>query len=284
MTDSRLFGRAARITIGTTQINLAAGDGLNVLACTFKVTKNLKGEPNTAELKIRNLAPETRAKLETAKLIPTIIEVGYGSDLHQIYSGELRNAKTARVDLTDLETGISTGDGENAVSAGRALELVPGKASASQILGLAAKGLLGSGVGKGNLDAAQQLATATFGGVARVLHGNAARVFTDACTSNGMNWSIQDGVLQVLKVGAMVKPEAQAVKLSASSGLVGVPSVDTKGILKCQSLIQPGLMPGLPVVLDAENVKGAYRIEEAEFSGATWGDEWYVDLTCRKWK
>lgn len=274
-----------RLTIGTTQITLAAGDGLNVLAAHFKATKNLKGEPNTAEVKVRNLAPQTRAKLESQKLIPVLIEAGYGSDLHQIYLGQLRNAMTVRDGETDFVTSMATGDGETAVSGGRSLVQVPAKATPAQILGFAAQGLQAAGVGAGNLQSAQGLAAASFGGPARTLHGNAARVMTDVATMNGMNWSIQDGALQILKIGAMVKPQAQAVKLSSNpnTGLIDTPSVDTKGIMKCKALIQPGLFPGLPVIIDAENLKGAYRIEEAEYEGATWDDEWYVSLTCRKW-
>lgn len=252
------------------------------LRAIFRVTKNLKSEPNTGDIKIYNLSRDSRAALEQKKTIPVLLEVGYGGDLHSIFNGQMRSASTER-DGAALVTTITTGDGETAVGGGRAYAQLPAKMTASEILGRAAQGLLNAGVGEGNLTSAQGLADATFGGPARTIHGSAERVFTDVCTMNGMNWSIQDGALQVLKIGATVKPEAGAVRLSSASGLVGSPSVDTKGILKAKALIQPGLFPGLPVVMDSEFVKGAYRIEEVEFTGDTWDVEWYASLTCRKW-
>lgn len=277
-----------RLTMGTTRLDMNAKasqstDAISAatLRATFRVVKNLKAEPNTAEIKVWNLSRDTRAALESKKLIPILLEAGYTTTgLHAIYNGQMRNAQTVR-DGAAVTTSMSTGDGEMAVSAGRAFFQVPAKASPAQILGAVKQLWNAAGVGAGNID--QAGGSATFGGPARTLHGNLARVTTDVCTMQGLEWSIQDGALQFLPIGGLVKTVNAAVKLSAASGLIGSPSVDTKGIMKCKSLIQPGLMPGLPVVLDAEFVKGAYRIEEVEFTGDTWDQDWYASITGRKW-
>lgn len=289
MTTQRLFGRAMRLTMGTRRISMVADPssaGSSVTATTlraqFKVTKNLKAEPNTASVKVWNLSRDTRSILESPKTVPVLLEVGYGSDLHAIFNGQMRSAQHER-DSSAIITTLATGDGETAIGGGRAFSQVPAKATPSQILAFAAQGLRDAGIGAGNLASAQDLATASFGGPARTLHGNAARVMTEVCTANEFEWSIQDGNLQILKIGASVKEQAGAVRLSGASGMVGSPSVDTKGILKAKALIQPGLFPGLPVVIDGEFVKGTYRIEEVEFSGDTWDTDWYASITGRKW-
>lgn len=288
MSSEELRFRALRLTANTRKLEFFSDPSLegqkDVLRVIFRVTRNLKTEPNEGEIKIYNLAPDSRAVLEQPKKVPVLLEVGYHADVHSIFNGYMRNAITER-DGSAIITTLTTGDGDQAIGGGRAFVNVPAKVTPAQLLELASKGIQSAGVGVGNLQAAQSQATATFGGPARTLHGSAERVFTDVCTMNGMNWSIQDGNLQVLKIGASVKQEAGAVKLSSNpnTGLVGSPSVDTKGILKAKALIQPGLAPGLPVIIDAQFVKGAYRIEEVEYTGDTWDTQWYAEITARKW-
>lgn len=288
MSSEELRFRALRLTANTRMLEFFSDPSLvgqkDVLRVTFRVTRNLKSEPNEGEIKIYNLSPDSRAALEQPKTVPVLLEVGYHADVHSIFNGRMRNAITDR-DGSSIITTLTTGDGDRAIGGGRAFVNVPAKVTAAQLLQLASQGIQAAGIGVGNLQAAQAQASATFGGPARTLHGSAERVFTDVCTMNGMNWSIQDGNLQVLKIGESIKHEAGAVKLSSNpnTGLIGSPSVDTKGILKCKALIQPGLAPGLPVIIDAEFVKGAYRIEEVEWTGDTWDTQWYAEITARKW-
>ena len=273
-----------RLTIGTVQIE--ANDAQDdVLAVTFDVTKNLKAEPNKVEIKVWNLAAATRKALETPKVVTVKLEVGYQREPHTIFLGQLRGAVTER-DGPDLITTISSGDSEDAFGFGRNVQTIPAKLSAAQLLQFAAQGLRDAGVNVGNLKSAQDLASVTFGPATK-LRGNAADVMDRVTRANGMEWSVQDGALQILKIGAALS--SQAVELSSddngtNTGLIGIPSVDTKGIMKCKSVIQPDLEPGRTIVMNAENVKGAFRIEESQYKGETWGDDWYVELTCRKWQ
>lgn len=308
-----LFGRTCTLTLGTTQIKCAqfAGAGANTpagpeqsggLAITFRVKKNLKAEPNSVEIKVWNLSPATRLSLENpsksaavtgsalplvpgsgvapATVIPVQLDVGYGGDNHTIFIGQLRNA-TSEINGPNIITTVSSGDNEQAFAAQRVKFTIPAQATPQQILATAAQGL---GVGMGNVG--QQLggATAGTGGPARVVMGAAAKVFGQQARSNGLQWSVQDGALQVLPIGQSLGGPSTAVLLNAQSGLVGSPTIDNKGIVKCESLIQPGLTPGLPLVLESANLKGAFRIEDVEFNGATWGAPWTATIHARKWK
>lgn len=292
----QLFGRTCTLTLGTTQIKCARSadptqppEASAGLAIAFKVKKNLKAEPNQVEIKVWNLAPSTRAILGSAKLLPVQLDVGYQGDNHTIFLGELRGAES-EIDGPHIVTTISSGDKEQAFSAQRVKLQVPAAASPAQILQLAAQGMAAGGVGLGNV--AQQLvgATMTTGGPARTVMGNAAKIMGQHARANGMEWSVQDGALQVMPIGTTVRPTVLAVLLAAptsttpGTGLIGSPSVDNKGILKCRALIQPGLTPGLPVMISSANVTGAFRIEDSEFNGETWGEDWTVTIHARKWK
>lgn len=284
---AKLFGRTCTLTLGTTQIKCVQATSTNGppeqsagLALTFRVKKNLKAEPNNVEIKVWNLAPATRLALGQAKVIIVQLDVGYGGDNHTIYLGQLRGA-TSEIDGPHIITTIASGDSEQAFAAQRVKLAVPAQASPQQILQLAATGL---GVGMGNVGQAVLGATASTGGPSRTLMGSASKIFGAHARANGLEWSVQDGNLQVMPIGTTIGSSATAVLLSAGTGLIGSPSVDNKGILKCESLIQPGLTPGLPVVVQAANVNGAFRIEDSEFSGATWGADWKVTIHARKWK
>lgn len=279
-----LFLRTGAVTLGTTKINFALPGGASstpeggTLAVEFRVKKDLKPEPNTVELKIWNLAPNTRKALETQKLIPVQLDVGYGGDNHTIYLGQLRSAQS-EIDGPHIITSISSGDSEQNLSANRCLFQIPKAASPTQILQLAAKAM---NVGAGNL--ATAAATASTGGPARTYHGNAATVMSQTARANGMEWSIQDGAMQLIPIGATIGGSGTAVVLSSTSGMIGSPTQDSKGVVTVKSLIQPGLFPGMPVVVQGALLQGTYRIETAEFAGATWGADWTVLLHAKKWK
>lgn len=276
---SLLFGRTGALTLGTKQIKFAAA-GKPTLAVEFHVKKSLKPEPNTVEIKVWNLAPETRKALETPKLIPVQLDVGYGGDNHTIYVGDLRSAEST-IEGPNIITTISSGDKEQALSSARMpATQIPKKMGAKEILVAVAKGLTKAGVGLGNI--AQASASATTGGPATTFHGNAAAAFDQAARASGQEWSVQDGALQVMPIGATVG-NGRAVLLSAATGLVGSPSQDTKGVVTARALIQPGLFPGMPVEIKGVLLQGTYRIEVAEFSGATWGPDWTVTIHAKKW-
>jgi hypothetical protein len=278
------------------------------LAVVFRVKKNLKPEPNTVEIKVWNLSPATRHMLEqpplfsgsglsqtqivgalvgalngTATLppplLPVQLDVGYGGDNHTIYLGQLRGA-TSEIDGPNIITSISSGDSEQAFAAQRVNFTMPAQATAQQVFATAAQAV---GVGAGNVAQAIAAAKATTGGPARKFMGAASRIFGQHARANGLQWSVQDGALQVMPIGQAVGTAATAVVLNAQSGLIGSPSIDNKGIVKCEALIQPGLTPGLPLVIQSANVNGAFRIEDSEFNGATWGAPWTVTIHAKKW-
>lgn len=281
-----LFMRTGALTLGTTRIKFATTGNdptkpeAQTLAVEFRVKKNLKPEPNTVELKIWNLAPATRKAIEQPKTVPVQLDVGYGGDNHTIYLGQLRSAQS-EIDGPNIITSISSGDSEQNFSSNRTLFQVPKAATPAQIFALAAKGV---GAATGNLNAALASTTATTGGPARTFHGNAATVMSQVARANGLEWSIQDGALQVLTIGASVGPSNTAVVLNSASGMIGSPTQDNKGVLTVKSLIQPGLFPGQPIVVQGALLQGTYRIESSEFAGGTYTADWTVLIHAKKWK
>lgn len=285
----RLFKRLVNVTLaprGGTGV-LAAIEGqlgveLSALDCTFQVKKSLKPEPNTCELRLFNLAESTRRLLETPKKLALRLEAGYPGAVAQLYLGEVRSAYSFR-EGPDIVTECSTGDSEKELQAAHIALSVGPKVPASQALNAIA-GALKVGTGNVNIMTAKLAAKGVvLFGPGTAIFGSARRALQDICDSADLEWSIQDGVLQILDRGKAL--EDRAVLLSADSGLLGSPTIDNKGLLQAAALIQPDLRPGRKVAFDTLSFKSnqGYRIEECEYSGDTRGTDWTVKFHAKKY-
>ena len=278
---TQLFGRSVDVVVGNKR--------LTGLDCAFEIEKSLLPEPNKCSLKIYNLAEDTRAHFEElaprqrwqTKGIPVRIEAGYGDDRAILWIGELRNVVT-EIDGPDWVTSMDSGDGYLAYQNSRVnLSFGPMTPVATVLQALVAK--LGAGVG----NVAAALATLKVNGVGMlypsgiVLSGSVAQELTDFCRSAGLEWSIQDGVLQILDRGQASR--GQALLLSSDTGMVGSPSVDVDGILSVKTLLIPDVRVGSILVVNSERVKGTYRLEKATWSCDTSGDDWHITMQARRY-
>lgn len=269
MSGVELFGRAWRITISTVQIEASR--------CSFTIARSLRPEPNTAEVRVWNLAPNTRQALELLDGVPVKIEAGYeAAPLSTLYLGELRRARTHREGV-DLVTEIASGDGEQKLRTARVKVSVAKNATTQDVLRKLVQAL---GVAPGNsAQAIQRLRLAGIGDLfsgGTVLYGSASREMSNVCRSCGLEWSVQDGALQLLPRAQAL--EGSAILLTARTGLVGSPTVDGKGRLSARSLLVPDMMPGRKVVVEAEHIKGAWRVDVANVTADTHGQDWYHDI------
>lgn len=285
-----LFGRDYNVTVAPA--NAIQGLDVSNLRCTFKAKKSLRPEPNTCEVQIFGLSEKSRHTLERANKLIMRLEAGYiDTGTSQLFLGEVRNA-WSKLEGVDIITTIATGDGETEIKEAR-LNVTIGP---NVPLDRALQAILDSfnkvgSVGSGNLF--QAAATLRAKGVAMfgpgtVLTGNTARRLTDICRSAGLEWSIQDGNIQILNKNKPIA--AKAINLSASSGLIGSPEVNfsassktKKGgvTVKAKCFIIPGLDPGKLVVFDTRFITGGYRIEDVSYEGDTHGDAWFTTIECR---
>lgn len=287
----KLFGRRSRLIIGTLAVldlDGAGNDpnvGLDVsdLDMAFSVKKTLKANPNQAEIEVRNLTENHRTMLEGSDALEVELHAGYGDQLSLLYRGQMRAAVTYR-DGPDFVTKISSGD-KSGVFAGRRLHVPLGEASsAAAALKQLVDDLGKTEVGDGNVsDALTQAGVLTtvfpLGGT---LSGNASVLLTSLCRSVGLEWSIQDGVLQFLVASKALDEEA--IELGSNSGLIGKVEVSNKGYVKATSLLIPGLRCGGKVTFATETeLVGGYRIEKIHYHGDTAGKSWYASIEAKQY-
>lgn len=273
MADIPLRDRRIRVVVDTIEIT-----GLRI---TFKVSKSLKPEPNTAELRIWNLNETHQSALEQLQTAKVLIEAGYKAGTSVLFLGDLRTAKSV-TEGPDTVTALSSGDGEKAVKKARVNVSLGKTTTPDQVLRAIAEAM---GVDKGNLD--QAVSNLKSSGISNhftegtVISGSAYREMTAVCRSVGLSWSIQDGKLQCLPLRTSL--DGTAVKLSKDTGLIGSPTVDNDGVMSCRMLLIPDIIPGRKLVLEAERLKGQYRVEACAYSGDTHGGDWYIDAQAKRY-
>lgn len=280
MASAELWDRRCTVTVDTLEL-----PGFDV---EFEVTKTLKPEPNTCELRVYNLSEDHIAQLEelrpreklATRGIPCRIEAGYASGTSLIWLGDLRTVETV-YESPNWVTRVASGDGEKGWQNARQHVSYGPRTPLDTALRAMVRAL---GIGEGNLS--KFVARLKQAGVANFPHGTVisgatSREMRDFARSAGLEFSIQDGALQLTDVGRAL--DLEAILLSPSTGLVGSPSVDSQGVLSCECLMIPGVVPGRLVVMDATRVKGNYRITRATWKGSTGGDDWGISIEAKRY-
>jgi len=285
----QLRNRVCKVVVGAALGLIQTAISVEKHRVHFVVEKSLKPEPNSCSLEIYNLAPDQRAQIESLKPktgstrgIPVQIEAGYqDTGTSQIFLGDLRTVSSRR-DGADWITTIESGDGEKAHANARIAVSFGPSTTADTALRAIVKAL---GVDQGNVPLV--LAKLRLGGVGQlfpkraVLTESAAVHMTNFCKSAGLEWSIQDGAVQIVDRNKALS--LFAVLLSSSSGLIESPSIDPDGVLSCKMLIQPDVKPGSLLVLDSKTIHGNYRIESARWDGDTHDTPWYIEVEAKRY-
>lgn len=300
----QLENRSCTITVGTVgPTGQSTGRGIQVndiglqqgLDVWFEVKRSLKqGTPNTCDLRLYNLSDATRKSLEAATTgtttpiqsapsaaalppsVPVIVQAGYVGGTSILFKGQLRSAQTT-TSGPDTVTELTTGDGDSAMVLARSVGSF-GKGSNAYNVALSV--LNDMGIGVGNIASFQSVLSSGpmfSGGV--VLKGASNDILTDIAFGLGLEVTIQNGVAQWTKLGQPTG--GTAYLLTSDTGLIGSPSVDTKGVLTAQTLMLPGLKPGASIQVQAKYVKGLYRITSIETTGDTAGNEWCHQIEAK---
>jgi hypothetical protein len=274
----------------------ADGEGLDLspLRFTFKTKKSDAQTPNTAEIRVYNLAPETAKKIrEEFKTIT--LQAGYESNYGVVFTGNIKQVRFGRESGTDTYIDIAAGDGDDAYNFAVVNSTLAAGAKQSDQINAASGAMAEKGVGKGFIG--------DTGGQAlprgKVMYGMARDYLRQTAQASGTSWSVQDGKLQIVSLTGTL-PD-QAILLNSKTGLVGTPEQTNDGI-KTRCLLNPLLKIGGKVQIDERDVAtaklpdtskdstankpasissdGIYRVLTIEHSGDTRGNDWYSDIVC----
>lgn len=274
----------------------ASGKGLDLsgLRIVFKVKKTDAQTPNTAEIRVYNVAKSTVARIGS-EYSTVILQAGYESNFGVIFTGNIKQVRSGVEGGVNTFVDISAGDGDEAYNCAVVNTTLAAGAKQSDQINAAAGSMSSMGVGKGHI--------ADTGGKSlprgKVMYGQAKDYMRQSAQASGTGWSIQDGKLQFVGLADLLP--GQAVLLNSKTGLIGTPEQTNEGI-KTTCLLNPMLKiagrvkineadiakaalpetdkdaaPNKPAAITAD---GVYRLLTVEHSGDTHGQDWYSNMMC----
>jgi hypothetical protein len=303
-----LFDRVCSLVIGKEG---GSGKELTGLRIAFSIQKGSVKTPNKCSVRVWNAAPETRAVIEAVGNV-LILKAGYAEDvgLVTLFAGDVTRSFSVK-EGPDWITELELLDGFSEFRDRKvSVSFAAGATTLQVVKDIASR--FGLAVRPMPTDVAAKQYKAGFAFV-----GRCRDAMDKACDYMGLEWSIQNREVQVLKKGGVFKQ--QAFLLSPDSGLIGSPMQEsqtmtekaaaklgyTKGQsgtretyelnregefepmlmvygYKALSLLQPNMEPGGYVQLQTGAVDGEFfRIEELEHTGDTHGKEWHTDILLR---
>lgn len=296
------FGRKASLIVST------GTQGLDLSQLRFKFqTRNADTQaPNTLYVRIYNLAPTTVQAIQK-EFTTVTLQAGYESGNYGIiFQGTIKQIATGRERNVDSYLDIWAADGDEfynfavislSLAAGQTPEqVINAIQSAPSVNGVApvqyasdAQGLI-AGAGAGQAQALSR---------GKVLFGMTRDYARDWADKYGYRWSLQNGQFVVVPITGY-RP-GEAVVLSSTTGLIGIPEITNEGVT-ARALLNPLIRIGClvqiaqsdinqitqqqqglqysPAVANATTAAGFYRVMLATFSGDTRANDWYVDIVC----
>lgn len=243
------------------------------LHISFSVQKQELESSNTAKVQVWNLNKQNLATLEAENCF-LLLKAGYGNTLPVILSGTVSHTST-RKDGSDMLTEIEVVDGLMEVRDTWVSMSYAGKVNTKKILD----------------DTAAQMGltvtysyNATFSDIPNGFSfvGQAKNALSKACAVSGLEWSIQNGVLQIKKPGDVMNREVYV--LSPETGLIEIPervqisSSDDSG--KSQMgydlvyLLNGAIGIGDYVQVQSKYLTGFFRVYSLEIDGDNLSGAW----------
>lgn len=303
-----LFNRTASLIIGQSGKEGIEVSGLRIV---FSIEKTSTETLNNSTIEIYNLSPDSQKLIETPNNA-VILNAGYTEDVgaKTIFVGIVRRALTVR-DGPDWVTKLELDDGLLAYRDSKKSFSFPAGASGIGVLKNVSESF-GLPVRQLPSDIKDKPYTAGFSFV-----GRSREAMAKVCNYLGLEWSIQNQEIQVIKKGGTV--QRTAIVLSEDSGMVGSPALEAKtlsdkaaakegitansaGVIqrrkanadneidtklevqgyKVTSLLQPTLEPGSVVQLYSRSIDGEFfRVEKVVHKGDSHGSDWHSELSLR---
>lgn len=253
---------------------------------SFRVVKTSDNSPNTLDLSIFNLNPDSRAFISRKNMRVTL-EAGYKDVFGVIFKGNVETPQHSR-SQTDWITSVQALDGalhlrnvnlSRSYEQGTDLNLILNdmlsEITDAVIPGAALAAIMG--VSQGLTDTGSKLSGKQVKRT-KVLHGNVMRELDDFLKSYNLRRLINDGTIHII---SNTEPlDLEVIALNQNSGMLGTPEpLDEKSGYRVRSLLRHEFNPGVQVSLDSKSgVGGQFVIDTVEHVGGTRSNEWYSEI------
>ena len=235
----------------------------------FDLKKTSEVNTNSGSIKIYNLNKESRAFLQQENVV-VFLEVGYEDSVDQLYTGDVIKSSSEKIQ-SDIVTTIEAKDGSFA--------LENANLDKSYKAGTNLKDVARDVVQ--TMKEAGAIAVSSLGDLqdetlqnGMSVTGASRDILKKLTDKQGLEYSIQDNELQILKKGGSTTDEA--ILLTPETGLIGKPIEREKGI-EFKALIQTTKMrPGRKIKIVSSETNGVFVIRKVNYKGDTHGEDWFV--------
>lgn len=274
---------------------------LSELRFTFKTSAADTESPNSIAIRAYNLSDETVRTIR-GEFSRVVLQAGYEGNFGVIFDGTIKQFRVGKETATTSYLDILAADGDIGYNFGVVNKTLAAGSSPAERASATISAMAPHGVSAGYIPNSP-------GGIlprGKVLFGMARDYMHTLAASGGSTWSIQNGKVNVVPLDGYLP--GQAVVLTSSTGLVGIPEQTADG-LKVRCLLNPRIVPGCLIQIDNKSVNqtlqsnpngapvpynkwaglqllasitadGYYRVYVAEHDGDTRGTQWYSDLVC----
>lgn len=257
-----------------------AGFGISELHIQFSVEKADVSSPNTAKISLWNLSPAHKAALEEKDCIVTL-NAGYEGSVPMVLTGTVTNVVTED-DGADQKTTIDVLDGRKELRDSYVtFEYL--QTTDSKLILQDAAGQMGLPITFSQGASFKPLESYSYVGLAK-------NVMDKVCASNGLTWTIQNGVIQVTKANEPISTIAHLI--SSKTGLIGSPKKLTQSEKnsgnaeensaknKAQAgweiryLLNAAIGVNDLVQLESKTANGIFRVESVKLEGDNMAGDW----------
>lgn len=248
------------------------------LRVQFSIEKHVKSDPNKCEITITNLAERTRALCEKRPLA-VWLDAGYDGVLRQVFTGDVHYAYS-KLEKPEWQTIMQLADGDRALRLARTNRTyAAGTPLLSAVNDLART--MGLSVSQSEISKIGALQTQLSG--ARVVQGSTRDAMSRLLSPFGINWSVQNGRLQLQRDQDVT--DGEAVVISQDTGMIGTPEYTSPSKdgrppqLKIRMLLYPQLQAGRLIEVYSRDIKGKhYKIQKVTHKGDTHGTDWFSNI------
>ena len=277
---------------------------LSALRFSFAIRRGDIQTPNSADIRVYNVAPTTAQSIQQISPSPefsrVVIWAGYEGNYGLIFDGEIKQVRRGRESSTDTYLDITAADGDSAYNYSVvSMSLAAGATNPANQAEEIIKGMASNGISKGYVP---NLSTNNLPR-GKAIYGMAKDELRKLGNNTQTSWSIQDGKINLVPLTAYMPGEVPV--LTSQTGMVGLPEQTQNGI-KLKILLNPNIKIGQKILIDNASIQkyryslavnqqaqneatalynktnddGSYYVMIADHSGDTRGNDWYTDLTC----
>lgn len=260
---TRLYLRAAEVIIATPSDDEARV--ISGLRIQFKIDKTVLADPNKAVIRVFNCNADSRSAMEEPNA-RILLRVGYEhGELNQVFVGDIRRVAHLKQG-PDWISEIEAGDGEIDFTGSHVEKSFPAGTPVATVM----QSVLGEMQTVKNEITNLAQATGIFvKGV--VASGPVSTVMDNLTRKVGLEWSIQDEEVQIVRQGAPTFDTA--VFLSPDTGLIGSPAKTLIGA-QVTSLLNTEIKPARPVQVSSRDIDALYRCQSVSHEGDTFEGPW----------